>query len=32
MAHLVFLPGFLWGAAMPEPQVEGGNENSDWWD
>ncbi len=29
---LEFPPGFLWGAATAAHQVEGGNENSDWWD
>jgi beta-glucosidase len=32
MTNLVFPKGFLWGAASAAHQVEGGNENSDWWD
>ena len=26
-----FPPGFLWGTATAAHQVEGGNQNSDWW-
>jgi beta-glucosidase len=32
MTDLVFPSSFLWGAATAAHQVEGGNENSDWWD
>ncbi|WP_428269794.1 glycoside hydrolase family 1 protein [Haliangium sp.] len=32
MASDVFPPDFLWGAATAAHQVEGGNDNSDWWD
>jgi beta-glucosidase len=32
MTNLVFPKDFLWGAASAAHQVEGGNENSDWWD
>ena len=29
---LDFPPGFIWGAATAAHQVEGGNDNNDWWD
>ncbi len=29
---LPFPPDFLWGTATSAHQVEGGNENNDWWD
>ncbi len=32
MTHLDFPGDFLWGAATSAYQVEGGNDNSDWWD
>ncbi len=32
MTDLVFPTDFLWGAATAAHQVEGGNDNSDWWD
>jgi beta-glucosidase len=32
MQRLAFPPGFLWSAATSAHQVEGGNDNSDWWD
>ncbi len=32
MTDLVFPKDFLWGAATAAHQVEGGNDNSDWWD
>jgi beta-glucosidase len=31
VSDLVFPPSFLWGAATAAHQVEGGNDNSDWW-
>jgi len=27
-----FPPGFVWGTATSSHQVEGGNDNNDWWD
>ena len=32
MTTLKFPDGFLWGAATAAHQVEGGNDNNDWWD
>ena len=32
MSLAVFPPGFLWGAATAAHQVEGNNDNNDWWD
>ena len=32
MDNLVFPDGFLWGTATSSHQVEGGNDNNDWWD
>jgi beta-glucosidase len=32
MSTLKFPDGFLWGAATAAHQVEGGNDNNDWWD
>lgn len=32
MPDLVFPPDFLWGTATAAHQVEGGNDQSDWWD
>ena len=32
MTDLVFPPSFLWGTATAAHQVEGGNDDSDWWD
>ena len=32
MAELSFPAGFLWGAATAAHQVEGNNDNTDWWD
>ena len=32
MTNLEFPPDFLWGAATSAHQVEGDNDNSDWWD
>ena len=32
MPDLVFPADFLWGAATAAHQVEGGNDQSDWWD
>lgn len=32
MALLTFPAGFLWGAATAAHQVEGNNDNTDWWD
>ncbi len=31
-SDLIFPPGFLWGSATSAHQVEGGNQNNDWWD
>jgi beta-glucosidase len=31
MGSLEFPKGFLWGAATAAHQVEGGNDNNDWW-
>ena len=32
MGALLFPNGFLWGAATAAHQVEGANDNNDWWD
>jgi beta-glucosidase len=32
MSQFNFPPGFLWGTATAAHQVEGANDNSDWWD
>ncbi len=32
MSELTFPDGFLWGTATAGHQVEGGNDNSDWWE
>jgi beta-glucosidase/6-phospho-beta-glucosidase/beta-galactosidase len=32
MRRLTFPAGFLWGTSTSAHQVEGGNENNDWWD
>ncbi|MBI5035477.1 MAG: glycoside hydrolase family 1 protein [Chloroflexi bacterium] len=32
MSDLKFPDGFLWGAATAAHQVEGANDNNDWWD
>lgn len=32
MTTLKFPDGFLWGTATAAHQVEGGNDNNDWWD
>ncbi|MBI3912760.1 MAG: glycoside hydrolase family 1 protein [Chloroflexi bacterium] len=32
MTPLEFPKGFLWGTATAAHQVEGGNDNNDWWD
>lgn len=32
MSPLKFPAGFLWGTATAAHQVEGGNDNNDWWD
>ena len=31
-SHLSFPPGFMWGTATAAHQVEGANDNNDWWD
>jgi beta-glucosidase len=32
VSELLFPKGFLWGTATAGHQVEGGNDNSDWWE
>ncbi len=32
ISDLTFPPGFLWGTATAAHQVEGANDNNDWWD